>query len=322
MNILIVGFGSIGQRHLQNLLDNYPNNKYYVLKKPHYNNVIKDCQVVSNDLADYYKDVAFIDSIDDIDYMDTAFICNNTSDHLATALKLSKQNINLFIEKPLSHNSKDLDSLKKNLEQNKSIMMIGFQTKFNPIYLKLQKLIENEKITFVNSKWLTYLPNWHKYEDYKKSYTANESLGGGVALTLVHELDMLNSLFGSLELINSISGNFSNLDIKADDYLMANFKSQNRAINLHLSFAQVKEERTITINSSDKTIVGDFVNNTIEIYYKDEVKLINFELERNKLFKDEVEYFFKSISNKGNCINTIDESIELQLLIDKMKENI
>jgi len=322
MNILIVGFGSIGQRHLQNLLDSYPNNKYFVFKKPYYNNVIKDCHIISNDLTGYYQSVKFIDSIDNVDYIDVAFICNNTSDHLSTALKLLKQNINLFIEKPLSHNCKDLYSIKECVEKNKSIVMIGFQTKFNPIYLKLQKLIQNEKITFVSCKWLTYLPNWHQYEDYKKSYTASKSLGGGVALTLIHELDMLNSLFGNLELTNSISGNFSSIDIEADDYLMANFMSGNRAINLHLSFAQMKEERVITINLSNKTIVGDFINNTIKIHSKDNIELINFEIERNDLFKSEVECFFKSIGGEGSYINTINESIELQLLIDKIKEGV
>jgi predicted dehydrogenase len=321
MNILIVGFGSIGQRHLQNLLKEYPNNKYYVYKKAHYIDVIKDCSIISNDMETYYNNVTFINNINNIDYIDTAFICNNTSDHMSIALKLSQQKINLFIEKPLSHNSEDIDLLKINIEKNKSAVMVGFQTKFNPLYLKLKLLIKNQKVTFVNCKWLTYLPNWHKYEDYQKSYTSNISLGGGVALTMVHELDMLNSLFGDLELVNSISGNFSFLDIKADDYLMANFKSGNTAINLNLSFAQFKEERTVTINLSDKTIIADFVDNTIEIYHNEKLELINFEFERNELFKNEVKYFLDSISCEGNSINTLEESIHLQLLIDQMKGN-
>ena len=49
-----------------------------------------------------------------------------------------------------------------------------------------------------------YLPNWNKYtkKNYKKNYAANNSMGGGVALTLSHDLDLSRFLFGEIKFRN------------------------------------------------------------------------------------------------------------------------
>jgi len=321
MNILIVGFGSIGQRHLQNLLKNYPRNSYYVLKKSNNKDVIKDCKVIANDIYTYYKNINFITHIEDIDKINVAFICNNTSQHIKYALELTKNGIDLFIEKPLSNDSKQLDLLNKLILEHKTICMIGFQAKFHPVFLKLQELIQTQRVTFVHSKWLTYLPKWHPYEDYKKRYAATKLEGGGVTLTMIHEIDILHSLFPDLKLIHSVSGNYSSIGIEAEDYLMVNFESKNTAISLNLSFAQIKEERAITINTNEQTIIGDFIKNTIEIYnLNNQHETIKFQIQRNELFEKEVEHFFSIIHSRQPELNTVSESIDIQKITDKILE--
>ena len=63
MNVLVVGFGSIGQRHLTNLISLYPENNYYVFKHSERLDVIQDCQLVDNetiytfyDRVDFFRD--------------------------------------------------------------------------------------------------------------------------------------------------------------------------------------------------------------------------------------------------------------------------
>jgi len=319
MNILIIGFGSIGQRHLQNLLKKHPSNNYYVLKKSNHNNILIDCKLISGEINEFYPEVEFVNDIEAISSLDVAFICNNTNEHMFYALKLAKKGVHLFIEKPLSNNIEGYVDLESIVRDKSLVLMVGYQTKFHPVFQKIKKIIKKEKISFVNSRWLTYLPNFHPYEDYKKSYAAQKSLGGGVLLTLTHEIDMLNSLFGDLKLVNSISGNYSCLDIDADDYLLANFKSNNVAISLNLSFSQVKEERVIVINTSDKTVVADFINNTVDVFMLEgEAKKYKFNLKRNELFEKEIDCFFENIVHKKNTINTIKESLITIKLINKM----
>ena len=174
MNILIIGFGSIGQRHLQNLHKNYPDNNFYVLKKSKHNNVLVDCKIVAKDANKFYHSVEFIDDIETVDKFDIAFICNNTNEHMSYALSLAKKGTHIFVEKPLSHNVNGFKELEATVKDKSIIFMVGYQTKFSPVYLKIKELIKNEKISFVNSRWLTYLPNFHPYEDYKNRYAAKK----------------------------------------------------------------------------------------------------------------------------------------------------
>ena len=320
MKILIIGFGSIGQRHLQNLLKLYPEHDYYVLSHQKVKNVLVDCQIIEQSPHEYYHVEFLHDNLPK--EIDIAFICNDSSKHLEYALMLAKRGVDLFVEKPLAINAEHLDELRAILLKEKSVCFIGFQMKFHPLFLKLQELIKGEELSFVHAKWLTYLPSWHPYEDYKKSYASQKAKGGGVALTLIHELDMLNTLVPDLKFIDAISGNYSALDIDADDYLLANFSSQNRAVSLHLSFAQVEEERTITINTKDKTIMGDFVNNRVTIVsLSAKTKEYNYAFNRNKLFEDELHYFMQIIAEKkSDYMNNIEDSIAIHKLIDKMKK--
>ncbi|MBA7582435.1 hypothetical protein ES708_24363 [subsurface metagenome] len=62
-----------------------------------------------------------------------------------------------------------------------------------------------------------YLPFWHPYEDYRKSYAAKKELGGGVLRTLSHEIDLVQYWFGEYEKIFAKISKISDLDIEVDD---------------------------------------------------------------------------------------------------------
>ena len=52
--------------------------------------------------------------------IDTAFITNPTSLHVKTAIRLSKYNLNLYIEKPLSNNLNKVHLLNKIIKKKKN----------------------------------------------------------------------------------------------------------------------------------------------------------------------------------------------------------
>ena len=89
-----------------------------------------------------------------------------------------------------------------------------------------------------------------------------------------------------------------------------------------MSFAQIKEERTITINTKDKTIIGDFVSNNIHVVSLSGITTeYNYDFNRNDLFVDELKYFMQIIAEKtSDYINDIEDSITIHKLIDKMKK--
>ena len=93
MKAVIVGYGSIGKRHCRNLSK---------LK-----NI--QCLVVTNRKRVKLPSKNFqkFNSLDDCLKInpDVAFITNESSKHVKTAIKLANAGCHIFVEKPLSHNS-------------------------------------------------------------------------------------------------------------------------------------------------------------------------------------------------------------------------
>ena len=59
-----------------------------------------------------------------------------------------------------------------------------------------------------------YLPSWHPDEDYRDMYSSKKSLGGGAILDFIHEIDIMNWMFGKPDLLAAMTRNSEILDIE------------------------------------------------------------------------------------------------------------
>jgi len=325
MNILIVGFGSIGQRHLNNLLEKRPENNYFVLKSSTRDIVIQDCKVIKGKtIYDHYSGVHFFQRMSDIDLysIDAAFICNDSSKHLDVAFQLLERDIDLFIEKPIDSDTAKVVEFANELIKGNSIAVVGYQTRFHPVYLKTKEIFEKQKhnVNYMEIKWANYLPSFHNYEDYTKRYAGKKSLGGGVLLTLSHEVNILNSFFNDCEIESSLLSFSKNFSIDVEDAVFALFRCNDVNVNFTLGYSQTFEERYIKFQTYDKYVVGDLISNTVKIFSVDgKEEKYEFSLKRNELFEKEVEYFFNCIETREAELNTVWESLRDMELIDELR---
>ncbi len=182
MKILITGFGSIGKRHLENIT-NGKNNQIIIWTKRKNLEFKKKNIKVFNSLKECLSEKP-----------DIAFVTNETVHHIPTALELARNNLDLFVEKPISNSMKNVNKLCKIVEQKRIITLIGCNLRFHTCIQKIKELIESKTIGDIISVKVecgTYLPDWHPNEDYSNGYAARDDLGGGVVLTCIHELDYL-----------------------------------------------------------------------------------------------------------------------------------
>ena len=213
MNILILGLGSIGQRHLRNLKLIEPKSNFYTIRKkknvPLLNNFNK---VLKGDIQKKYS-LKYFKSLSEIYNnkikIDCAFVCTPSSMHISQTIDLLNYKIPCFIEKPLGSSSNRLKELTKVYYKNNVITMMGYQLRFNPLIKFLEKTISAHIHHGENIK------DFHPYEDYRISYAANKKLGGGVILSQIHEIDYFLHLFEKYKIkySSSISSNISDLDL-------------------------------------------------------------------------------------------------------------
>jgi predicted dehydrogenase len=317
--ILIAGFGSIGRRHLRNLrsLGYGDIIVYHTGNSTLPKDEIADAKEEDDlSLALKHKPIA-------------TFITNPTALHIPTALAAAKSGSHLFIEKPVSHTLDGINALRKVISQKGIITQVGFQFRFHPSLIKIKKLLEEDvigNITSVQAHWGEYLPDWHPWENYKKSYSAKNSLGGGVLLTLCHPFDYLHWLFGDIKSIFALECKSGGLDIDVEDTadILLQFKS-GIAGNVHLDYIQKPSEHYMRILGEKGTIFWDNSQGDVKWHLHDDTtwklqKLKNFD--RNDLFVEEIREFISCIKSSRLPKVTFEDGIYALKTVLAAKESI
>ena len=183
--VLIVGLGSIGQRHVKVIHFLFPNIKIIILRH-------KSCKDDTKHLGFYKCVTSFNDAVKL--NPQAAIISNPASMHIDIAKKLASTGISLLIEKPISDSIEGVKELIDICYQNNVILMTGYNLRFLPSLVEFRKQIHSRKIGkiySIRSEVGQYLPSWRPEIDYRASVSAQKSLGGGALLELSHEIDYL-----------------------------------------------------------------------------------------------------------------------------------
>lgn len=311
MEVLLVGCGSIGRRHLRNLIALNQVKKIFVYSK------VKNCL---SGLKDKSK-VSLVESLDDIQ-ADLAIIANETYKHVDTALMLVRKGIHLFIEKPLSHSlSIKLNLLKKIISQNKVKLGVGYNLRFLGA-IKFVKTILSQRILgdiyFVKIEVGQYLPSWRSGRNYQVSYSASKSRGGGVALDLSHEIDYMRYFFGDPHSFKAVKAKVSDLKIDSDDIFEGIYIYDSFICSVHMDYLQKDSKRIIRVQASKGSLICDLVSKKIMIEINGKKKIIAdkklFDLD--KTYIQEIISFIRSIENDHKPEVTFEDGMRVLGLIE------
>ena len=323
IKIIVVGCGSIGTRHLKNLFSLRIKNLVAVdLDQKRLENLKRDIPNLKT-----YKGLET--ALRKEKGIDAGFVCTPTSLHIPVALKLAEAKINLFIEKPLSHNLKGVLKLVKLVKGKKLITMMGMNYRFHP-GLKLTKdIVDGKKIGEVLSARLFggyYLPYWHPDTNYKKEYSARKELGGGVILTsLSHTIDYLMWIFGDINLVYAWKGNIGDLKINVEDAAILILKTKmNKPILVYSDFLQKNNQQDLEIVGEKGTIKFSFLSDYVDVYFgKDKNwQKLKYKFEINDMYVREAKLFLSNVKKNQNTEMNINEGIEVLNILLQSKNKL
>lgn len=289
LEILIIGKGSIGLKHakiFKNLgcavafyRTNNSNIKSKLVFKEYY-----DFEKIKNSL------------------FDLIVICNPSSLHVKSLLKFKNFSKNFLIEKPFCTNFKDMRII-KNISKNKNIFS-GYMMRFDKRIIEIKKNCRNFKsILFSNFVWRTYLPNWHKYENYRKSYAASPKLGGGVILTCSHEVDLAILLFGKAKLVYCLE-NKKKLNLKVEESVIIFIDHINGIkSSIIIDFANKQFERKFEVFFKNKKIEYDFKKKYVLVRKKNKVQKLKFSDSMEKIYKRQNNNILNLMKKKNYKVN-------------------
>lgn len=296
-NIGLIGFGSIGERHFQNI------EKVLREKGITYSiDLIRSSRSkkIDTNIEGRVRNV-FYSHKDAPNNYDVIFITNPTHLHFETIKCFSQKTKHMFIEKPvfdkIDINIKEL-ALKKD-----SIYYVACPIRYTNVIQYLKKHCNLEKVYCARVICSSYLPEWRPHIDYRSTYSAKKEQGGGVSIDLIHEWDYLSYLFAQPSKIFNIRGKFSELEINSDDLSIYIAQYKNMAVEVHLDYFGRKPIREIQLFTAEDTIIGDLLNS--EIRFLKSGKVEKFKESRNDFQLKEIQYFFNLLEGKEQNTNDI-----------------
>lgn len=292
--ILVFGAGSIGERHLGILQKlGYTNLWVYRQRNLPLRTVDRGTLRVISNLTELGREP-----------FAAAIICTPTAQHLPQTLWCVRRNIPVLIEKPLSHTLEGLDELEDALAERPTLIQVAYMLRYHPFFQKLKVLIQRQELgtlLSLQTYWGEYLPDWHPWEDYRQSYAARQELGGGVALTLSHDLDLVNWLAGSpVKNWNTLKNYRSSLEINVESGADVSLGYENGlTAHCHLNFHERVPRRWYRFVFEEASVEVDYLKATYTLMQPGQEisthRLENFD--RNQLFEDQTMDFFQKINS-------------------------
>ena len=303
LNVCFIGYGSIAKRHIKNL------HSLCKIKKINLNIDILRHENCNNNIIDKVKFVNKVkyNKLGIDDKYDIIFITNPTSEHYKT-LKRYKHNAKMFfVEKPLVNYS-DINKIKRlKIDSNK--IYVACPLRYNSVVQYVKKMVRLNNVISVRVICSSYLPEWRKGIDYKKTYSAMKKMGGGVRLDLIHEWDYVKYLFGSPDRIICCYGKYSNLKIDSEDIATYIGEYKDKLIELHIDYFGRVNQRKVEIYTNDDVIVADLNKCIVEKLKGNET--INFKEKRDDYQIKELDHFLKIYYKLLENDNNLKESINV-----------
>jgi len=300
IKICFFGMGSIGKKHLKNLV------KILNERKIEFEiDVVKRKKELDKEVKEYINNIYRIDEFIPSFY-NIVFIVNDTSVHIETLNLMKDYSDNFFIEKPLSLN---LSGFELKDYRNKKIY-IACPMRYSSVMDYLKKKVDFAKVYSVRAICSTYLPDWRPKVDYRNNYSAKKELGGGVTLDLIHEWDYLTYLLGFPEKIFNLNKKVSHLEINSDDLSIYIADYRDKLVELHLDYFGRTPTRKVEFFLKEGTIVGDFIENSIILENKEKIIL-----PKEDVYIKEMNNFLNIIFDKKDNFNDLEQAYKVLKLI-------
>jgi predicted dehydrogenase len=289
--ILVIGAGSIGERHIRVLWSlGYSN--IHVFRRQE--RPFRDIGNASIQVHLTWDEVIKLNPY-------AAFICSPTSLHLEQTLFCIENGIHVFVEKPLTNDLEGIQQISNALVAKEVYLQVGYMMRFHPLIKKIKEEIFLKNyggLISIQSKWAEYLPDWHPWEDYTQSYAAKKELGGGVALTLSHDIDLAIYLADSSVNSAHIMKNYKSkleVDVESGAEIILQFENKITA-NIHLNFYEKQKERFLKLVFDEASFHFDFFHSSLTIHSIKKSEIIQLKaFDRNDLFVSQTKWFFEQI---------------------------
>ncbi|MDA8382265.1 MAG: Gfo/Idh/MocA family oxidoreductase [Betaproteobacteria bacterium] len=297
--ILFVGLGGAGQRHLRvfhRLLGDsasffaYRQTRATPLLRPDFTVDDKGSLEQTYGIRPFNTLDAAFAARPDLTVIATPTACHRTPMMLAV-----EAGSGVMVEKPWAENLIGFPAFRGALLSKRLPFQISFQRRYHPQIARAHRAFSDGLIGRPQAAVFTaysYVPDWHPYEDWRRLYAVRNELGGGVLLTEIHEIDLINWFFGLPEAVFCAGGNYGAQALPVEDTVSLILMYRDFSVQVNLCFMQKRPNRTFQITGTSGTIEWNAQENKLAICGADGSKEVDVlpELSNDSMFVDQAKH--------------------------------
>lgn len=234
--VLVIGYGSIGKRHVRNLLD-LGVTPYVITRHP-------------DDVGAVFCEDIYPCKGTPIRHCIISSITGRHLDDLRNCVRFLEDTKNILIEKPLEATCKKAKEIEKLARARNLDIRVAYNLRFLRVFEKIEQFIRRNKnrIKIVEVVAGQDLREWRSSRSLESSYSAERRLGGGVDLDLSHEVDYVLSLFGAnFRKTFIFRDKISSLKINSPDFFKLIIDYRKFVVDISLDYIRRPRERYLKI---------------------------------------------------------------------------
>ena len=307
MRILVIGTGSIGRRHIGNLVASGAEVSAFSHRG-------------GRGAAPLPAGVHLWGNLDEAgaEVFDGVVVANRTDLHVDVALQFARAGSALLIEKPLSDRLAGVAVLQETARQRGLIVEAGFMLRFHP---NLQWMHDHlgagklGKLYSIRAAVGQHLSQWRPGTDHRAGYSAKRAQGGGAVFDLVHELDAVRWLAGDVEDVVAMMAHEPSLEVETEAIAQIGLRCASGVLaQVHLDYLRPTYGRTLEIAGSSGVLSWDYLSGTVLLEQPGSeaavVHRVPRTFERNDMFKAQTDHFLKRIRDHAIAAgSSLDDSV-------------
>jgi myo-inositol 2-dehydrogenase / D-chiro-inositol 1-dehydrogenase len=257
-------------------------------------------------------------------------ICTPVKTHRELIIQSLKAHNHVFCEKPLCQTVEEASEIREAATKADKLLMVGHLYRFHPCFQQVKRWIDTRIIGSIHSGIFRIggRGNHKKWKHMKKEG------GGCINEMLIHKLDLIRFFFDKIDgikLLNketiikerTIEGEGFIAD--AEDNVVLKVNVGNSRIICQADFTSPSYMEYIELHGERGSIftsILDFLPTVLFLskpygIYNQGNNIISHK--QSNLFELELQHFLNCIENGQNNVNSVDDSVELMRILDKIR---
>ena len=256
-SVLVVGLGSIGQRHAR-LLSERSDVELSICDRIEEYRAQTIASIHGRKITEYADfTIALKRKLPDI-----VFICVPNQFHVLIGLEAIKNGVDIFVEKPISDSIESARKLVAAAESGKRFMQVGYMLRLDEGLSKMRELVERGSLgNLIGGRAMigTYITLLNAKNQDRIKYP------NSLIVDYTHEIDFIRWFFGDVVDIKAMGANLGSLDMrpKPNIFQMLLRMKSGALVQIHMDYIQFPQRRIFEVYGDQGSLSYDFMTGEI-----------------------------------------------------------